>query len=756
MKRYLTYIIIIMSALSASAKTTRFAEQAGLTRWRTQQILQDSTGFLWLSTWNGLYRFDGYEFRNFKSHAGDGIEMVSDRMRDLWLGNNGKLLCLIDDSWYRFDLKTYRFTACTQEEAMREKTKKGKFIRKKDNVFTDRQGLRWYSEDDVLCKDDVPQPHWSTISQEQPTQVGALRATAGGGYWIGTKADATLRLYSSDHQLQGFLGKDGHLHNGYTSFGSPVYCIYPANDGTLWLGSKPDGLFSFRNGELRHWDLPTDTVYDIREDSNGRLWVATFGAGLIYMKNGTFHHPKHYPKTEKAKVRNICIAGNTLLAATTEGLIVGDISKEEPIFRLHRRDANRANSLSSNPTMDICVDRKERVWVTTESGGLNLITSKNLNAGQLEFKHFTKDNGLPTDVLLSATPLADGSLLLVSNRQLIRFTSDGFESFGENWFGEPIAFSDAHPIVATDGTIVIGRMDGAMTLNLNILHHSRFVPPLVITGISVQNGTMRTDVTYLDTLTMNSDERNLTVRFAALDYRGPDGIRYFIRMDGKEWTDLGETHQAIFFDLAPGTRILEIRSTNADGIAVNNTKKLVITVIPRFTETTAFMILVVLIVCTVIFAIIRTIMYIRAIRRKQEETLAAYMALLAPAETTDDMTSAATSTPEAAMMISPDEEEFMARVLAYVEENIGNSDASIDSMAQAALVSRSVLNRKMKRLMNVTPNQFLLEARMQKAATLLKNKSASVSETAWKCGFSDPKYFSKCFKSWSGKSPSQY
>lgn len=757
MKRLLPFFLIILSALPARAKTVRFAGPAGQTLWRTQQIVQDSVGFLWLSTWNGLYRFDGYEFHNFKSHPGDRVEMVSDRMRDLWLGRNGELICRIDENWYRFSLRTCRFTECTKEEAVRERTKKGKFIRRKNNDFNDRQGIRWYSDDDVLCKDVLPKIYWDPIPQEKPTPVGALCMTPNGSYWISTKVDATLRLYSKDNQLIGYLGKDGRLHKEYTSFQSPIYCIYHSTDGTLWLGSKPDGLFSYNNGELRHWQLPSDTIYDIREDNSGRLWVATFGAGLVYGKNGTFHRAKNYPKTEKARVRNIKIICNTLLATTTEGLVVGDISKAEPEFRLHHREAGRATSLSSNPTMDICADKKGRIWITTESGGLNLITSKNLCAEQLEFKHFSKDKGLPTDILQSATPLADGSLLLVGNRQIIRFTTDGCENFGESWFGEPMEFSDAHPIVKDDGTVIIGRMDGALIFNLSTLHHSHFVPPLVITGISIQNKAIRTDVAYLDTLTMSSDERNLTVRFAALDYRDSEGIRYSIRMDGSEWIDLGETRQATFFDLEPGTHILEIRSTNADGIVVNNARMLVITVTPRFTETTVFKILVLLIVCVILFIMVRTIMYIRTIRRKQKETFEAYMALLEKhagdkTETAEDLT----ATPTAANSISPEDEEFINRILSYVEANISNSDANIDSMAQTALVSRSVLNRKMKSLMNITPNQFLLAARMQRAATLLKNKNLPVSEVAWKCGFTDPKYFSKCFKSWSGKSPSQY
>ena len=77
-------------------------------------------------------------------------------------------------------------------------------------------------------------------------------------------------------------------------------------------------------------------------------------------------------------------------------------------------------------------------------------------------------------------------------------------------------------------------------------------------------------------------------------------------------------------------------------------------------------------------------------------------------------------------------------------------------MAEAAAVSRSGLQRKMKQIMGVTPVDFLKEARIKHACKLLDTTQKSVSEIAFACGFSDPKYFSRCFKASTGKSPTEY
>ena len=98
----------------------------------------------------------------------------------------------------------------------------------------------------------------------------------------------------------------------------------------------------------------------------------------------------------------------------------------------------------------------------------------------------------------------------------------------------------------------------------------------------------------------------------------------------------------------------------------------------------------------------------------------------------------------------------MRRLLSFVEENLGNSSIGVDDMASATATSRSSLNRKTKSLLGVTPADFLREARMKRACQQLQNTSNGVNDIAYSCGFSDPKYFSKCFKVSIGMSPSEY
>lgn len=88
---------------------TRYDEQSGLPSSHITQLLQDDQGFMWFATWNGLCRYDGYEFQTFKPKAGDGCHMTTDRIRNISLMPDGNILCRVDEDDFLFDLHSYRF-----------------------------------------------------------------------------------------------------------------------------------------------------------------------------------------------------------------------------------------------------------------------------------------------------------------------------------------------------------------------------------------------------------------------------------------------------------------------------------------------------------------------------------------------------------------------------------------------------------------------------------------------------------------------
>ena len=99
---------------------------------------------------------------------------------------------------------------------------------------------------------------------------------------------------------------------------------------------------------------------------------------------------------------------------------------------------------------------------------------------------------------------------------------------------------------------------------------------------------------------------------------------------------------------------------------------------------------------------------------------------------------------------------MMNQLMCYIEQHIADEDLKMDQMADAIGISRSVLYGKIKKLMGVSPSDFLRQVRMQRAEQLIAKSRMSISEIAYAVGFADPKYFAKCFKRQTGKTPSEY
>lgn len=795
---------------------SHYDEFSGMAQWWVTQIVQDRQGMIWFSTWNGLNRYDGYQFESFKSRVGDDVDIPTDRIMDMVLDNDGNLLCYIEGGVFVFDVKTCKYReisksletkalALFKQRHNKELADEGKPI-----VVTDRYGKAWRIPGDIdidpnvkYCMTDSEGNVWlrsmfgayrlsfrkhryTTFPQERPDQVRSFYVDGKQRYWVTGRDDKTVRLFDKDNRLLGYLGRDGRLHAGFTSFGASVYHVMQDSRGAFWLCSKPDGLFRVREQEgmvfsVEHFrhdagdrsSLSNDELYFAKEDCHHRLWIATFNDGLNCLvdpgaEKPVFLHRSNgltYPKDKGLRSRQIFITNdNVMLAATTSGLLVADVSKKdtrEIRFRCHVKDIHRANSLSNNATMYVTEDSKHRLYVCTESGGLNQITSDDLLADKLEFRHYNISTGLPADVALSAVPMSD-SLLIVSNNQLILLNPDDESPMNNTAFflKDRLRFSDALPTQLPDGRWIFGLQNGAFTIEPQDLKKSSYVPSLTLTGISVENGIVDHAVCWKDTLVLQPSRRNFTVYFAALNFSGNENISYAFKMGGddSQWNNIGKNHSATFLDLRPGEYKLKIRSTNNDGIWVDNVRTLTVVVKPTFWETRWAKVLYALLIVMTAWGIILTRRYIVSLKHHQQKLHEAYLTLLNSREQSAGyLPETADLKPEKAAKpnIKQEDEAFMQRAMKFIEEHIDDSDINIGDMAEATLTSRSGLNRKMKSLLGVTPLDFIREARIRRACLLLK-EGMSVNDVAYGCGFSDPKYFGKCFKAEMGMTPTEY
>ena len=106
--------------------------------------------------------------------------------------------------------------------------------------------------------------------------------------------------------------------------------------------------------------------------------------------------------------------------------------------------------------------------------------------------------------------------------------------------------------------------------------------------------------------------------------------------------------------------------------------------------------------------------------------------------------------------ISKADEEFMHRLETVMNEHLTDSDFDINAMASEMYMSRTNLNRKMRGMFDLTPNNYIKVERLKRAAQLLKQGDTKINEVCYMVGFSSPSYFTQCFQKQFGMLPKDF
>lgn len=651
------------------------------------------------------------------------------------------------------------------------------YISETKTVLKDMHDNVWYSFGRHLYRINFNDNLYSSLPSDTAIDRNCM-VDRRGRLWVSHRSDKKVLIYNSENALEGYLAPDGSIRSTPVEFSSLVYVIYQERRGDIWLTTKPDGIYRLReraNGsyEVQHFSaengLNDNEVIDVTEDKQGRLWFCGFHNGLNVIENPDADAPviKAVPCTvEKMtttllKYRHIYITkDNTLLAATSAGLVVYDLRQGvAPLFKgrnvtLHSPDNNREDGLNSNEVKKIFQASDGTIYLCTMTGGINVLLSKDIYAKTLRFAHYDTSTGFPSDNIQSIIE-SDGRLWAVSQISLIEWNPKKSMPEGAcvRLTLDDYDFEEGIPVRRADGTWVFGTSQGCRILNLKNIQQPKAVRPFNLVLTSVADS---------DTITLPSDTRSLSLNFATLDYRNPQNIQYAFCMMRKgkgEWQYIGKTHQISFQHLEPGEYVLMLRSTDSDGLWLRNTRSLLIQVTPTFWETWWAKLL-----YFVLFLIISAIAYyswryIKRIKQQQRETLDSYMLLLNHNEEEKKRRENHEEYRRQVIQkakIEPYNDEFIKKVIEHVEKNISNADIDVDQLATEVCVSRSQLNHKLKQILGVTPSEMIREARIRHACNLLKDDALSINQIAFACGFSDPRYFSKCFKLSTGETPSNY
>lgn len=460
--------------------------------------------------------------------------------------------------------------------------------------------------------------------------------------WVASKENR-LEVYDKQGNYVGNMDSTGKLlQNRNISFGRNVYTFFEDSEHRLWLGTRNHGivvateydgkftLHTFRHDKQDPYALSNDAIYSICRDTRNRIWIGTLGGG-INLFSGTLDNPrfihsenlmKGYPGDMCHKVRSLCCTRKgVVLAGTTEGLLSfsDDFQKPEDIEFFHN---DCEDGLSNNDVMDVLESRDGKIYIAAYSGGICMADVDSLLNTRIRFHYLNMKNGLPSDLPQSMLEDGEGNIWICFENYISKYRADrkGFDTYDSANLHTDLQITEAHPAIDQQGAMYIGTNQGVLRLRLYDLKKSSFVPRIVYAGVDIQNsdGTVSNSVLAADSLVLGKKERNVTIAFSALDYTNSEALQYAYRLNGisDQWGYIGENHSIGFANLPSGDFVLEVKSTNGDGVWCDNITPLYIHIQPRFTETAWAWVLYVLIAIILILTVSGIIVYITNLKRK--------------------------------------------------------------------------------------------------------------------------------------------
>lgn len=515
--------------------------------------------------------------------------------------------------------------------------------------YIDRQKNLWLGQEGGLDFVSFTNNIFEYINPKlSHAEVRAIHIDSNKRVWIALK-DGYVEVYDSNHKYIGNLDRDGRIVNDISvRFGEMVYTFFEDKNKNLWIGTRYEGLFvgkpykdgykfkQYRRSRKQPDGINCNAIYSVVQDKHGRVWIGTYGGGLNIAEGDVYNlkftninnrFKRNYPHDTAMRVRYVCPLDDEdiILAATTDGLVTFSSDFDDPseiVFYVNHSETNRESSISDNNVMHILKASDERIYVSTFSCGLCMIKSSDLLTDRIEFKHFNRRTGLSTDVTLALVEDGMGQLWILSEDMVCSFFPDESrcEIFNKFNTDSDVILSEAIPQIDDLGRMYIGSTEGVLCINLKKFSKSGFKPDIVFDKLGIQRsggGSLLFPI-ISDSIVLESSQRNVTLSFSALDFKGTPNIEYAYRIDrqGNSWNYIGNNRSINLVNLSSGDFVLEVKSTNCDGVWVENGKRIHIHVTPSFWETGWALLLYIVFFLLILIFVTGLAVYIWGLRKK--------------------------------------------------------------------------------------------------------------------------------------------
>ena len=419
--------------------------------------------------------------------------------------------------------------------------------------------------------------------------VGDITAIAqddNGTIWYGT----------SD---KGVLDYDGPLSS------LKVSAMATTSDGSLWVGSKRNGLTRIKNGSATIYSLAKDSMATLIDDhinalctdKVGNLWIATNGGLQVFNpKMNTFSsYTRENGKLHTNNITSIFYnkdgKSNDLYIGTAEGLVILNLSSTEK--QVLTGNTSNIKSFTNNFITQVVQDSRGLIWIGTREG-LNILNLENDSLNYL-----TEKQGLCNNNVCGIAEDKNHNMWITTSSGVSRIVVQRNHEDGTNNYGlynyttadglQSNEFNPGAILTRQDGNVLLGGLFGVNWVVQKANDANDALPRVMLTQLFIGEEEILTGHEYQDRvvltqalnetshLDLGHDQNTFTIKFGAGNYNQSERLQFMYWMEGKDedWRNGNAlTHGVTFKDLPSGNYTLHVKAISAEGAVSNQERTL--------------------------------------------------------------------------------------------------------------------------------------------------------------------------------------
>ncbi|MQN11688.1 helix-turn-helix domain-containing protein [Prevotella copri] len=624
-----------------------------------------------------------------------------------------------------------------------------------------------------------------------PNAVNAMYAAPDGTLWVGTVEGGLNALAPGSRNFTHYtMANSGLPHNSVSTLAAD-------NRGNLWIGTWGTGIAVMNlqqpgriiplvvDAKHQHFlNFAGALVYDPVNDG---MWLGTNDGLFFYdLKRQQLIEPFKGCLNVRGCIGSLITPEGKLLMGCVQGMVEINLKSRIPgkgdfAVKYHQYKLDDPKSGVIDKILSFCLAKDGKIWLG--SNGYGLYCYNYNKEGKTYVKSFTTNNGLANNTVKGIVEDNHGMLWIATDNGLSIFNpkTETFSSYSrkDGLLSSQFYFNGA--IRDAKGKIYLGTDEGLMAVT-GVNHAVHNSARLRFTELLVDNQPVFAGSDYLDDdisiakrLCIHESDKSFTIFFSALNYGNDSQGVYLYRMKGYEndWVQLKPGQHSVRYSTLPaGSYQFEVKYIPSFDSDKEQVISVDIKVTPYFWKSWWF-------VSLMVIAFIAFLLYIytsRLEKMREREVEELYRPIEAALKDSDEpgklqsriqmilenqkryQDSQKKSIEADRKQVAEKERPFMDIVMEVMEKNYDNSEFGVQELADEMRMNRSVLSKKLNAEAGQPTAQFIRNYRLDIAKKMITENAANrnITEIAYRVGFNDPKYFTRCFTKQYGVSPSSY